>query len=65
MKGDQPKTNAHVVLLYFDPKDYKQLEEQLIHNGAERSGRGLLGKEAALMRMVRKFKKLTAAGDRD
>jgi hypothetical protein len=63
LKGEKPQTNAHCFLAYFDAKDYKLVEELLVQNGAKRSGRGLLEKEAALVRIFRKFKKMTAGAE--
>ena len=55
MKGHKPLTNAHCVLMYFSPKQYKQLENVLLHNGGERSGRGILHKEKALLNALKKI----------
>ena len=65
LKGEKPQTNAHCFLAYFDAKDYKLVEELLVQNGAKRSGRGkgLVDKEAALVRIFRKFKKMTAGAE--
>jgi hypothetical protein len=54
MQGDEPLNNAHCVLMYFSPKQYAEFEEALLKNGAERSGRGIVGKEAALIHVLRK-----------
>jgi hypothetical protein len=45
MQGEEPLGNTHCVLMYFSPKQYAELEEALLKNGAERSGRGIVGKE--------------------
>lgn len=55
MRGEKPVDNAHCVLMYFSPKQYKVLEEALLKNGARRSGRGFLNKEAALTRALKKL----------
>ena len=61
MRGETPPTNAACVLMYFDQKNYKLLEDVLVqHGGGKRSGRGIENKEEALVRVLRKFKKLTA-----
>lgn len=52
VKGHKPVDNAHCVLMYFTPKDYAKLEHVLIKNGGEKSGRGILHKEEALMKIV-------------
>jgi hypothetical protein len=55
MRGEKPLGNAHCVLMYFSPKDYSELEQALIENGAVRGpkSRGLQGKEQALIQVVR------------
>ena len=54
MQGDDSLSNAHCVLMYFSPEQYAEFEEALLKNGAERSGRGIVGKEAALIHALRK-----------
>jgi hypothetical protein len=54
MHGDEPLNNAHCVLMYFSPKQYAQLKEVLLKNGAETSGHGIVGKEEALINALRK-----------
>jgi len=54
MQGDAPMKNAHCVLMYFTPKQYAELEAALLKNGGERSGRGIVGKEEALINALRK-----------
>ena len=54
MQGDAPMKNAHCVLMYFTPKQYAELEAALLKNGGERSGRGIVGKEQALINALRK-----------
>ena len=58
MKGEKPINNARCVLMYFTPKEYKVLEEALVNNGGQRSGRGFLNKEKALIAALKKLKKL-------
>ena len=61
MKGEAPKTNAACFLAYFEPKDYKVLEDAMVqYGGGKRSGRGIENKEEALMKIIRRFKKLVA-----
>jgi hypothetical protein len=53
--------NAHCVLMYFSPKDYEEVEEELVKHGAKHStgsgGRvGLSNKESALLSLIRKIK---------
>jgi hypothetical protein len=54
MRGEKPLGNAHCVLKYFSPKQYAELEETLLKNGGERSGRGIVGEEEALIDALRK-----------
>ena len=55
MQGDEPISNAHCVLMYFSPKQYAEFEEAVLKkNGAEPSGRGIVGKEEALINALRK-----------
>jgi hypothetical protein len=54
MQGEKPLSNAHCVLMYFSPKQYAEFEEALLKNGAETSGRGIVGKESALITALRK-----------
>jgi hypothetical protein len=62
MRGETPVKNAHCVLMYFSPKQYAELEQALLKNGATRStgkGRGLQNKEEALINVIRKAAKAT------
>lgn len=52
MKGEDAGDTQHCVLMYFSPKDYETFEEALVKHGGMRSGRGIVDKEKALMRMV-------------
>jgi hypothetical protein len=54
MRGEKPVPNAHCVLMYFSPAQYKELEEALLANGGSRSGRGILNKEKALIAALKK-----------
>ena len=56
MRGEKAIDNAHCVLMYLTPKQYKDLEKVLVQHGATATGRGILGKEAALMKALRKVK---------
>ena len=38
MRGEKPLGNAHCALMYFSPKQYKQLEGPLVPHGAAPSG---------------------------
>ena len=52
VRGEAP-SKTHCVLLYFSPAQYRQFERAILTSGGKRSGRGLVGKEAAITRMVR------------
>jgi hypothetical protein len=56
VRGKKPLGNSHCVLMYFSPKQYAELEDALVHHGAHKAGRGrgLVEKEKALLRMMRK-----------
>ena len=56
--GETLMKNAHCVLMYFTPEQYKVLEAALLANGAKKNpkgARGLDGKEEALMTIIGKF----------
>jgi hypothetical protein len=57
IKGEEPNPDSRVIILYFTPDDYEVLEAILVQNGASRHGRGLVGKEAALMKALKKANK--------
>ena len=63
MKGEKPIDNTHCVLMYFTPKQYKALEEALVQNGGTRSGRGIVNKEEALLKALKKLKERTELDD--
>jgi hypothetical protein len=52
MRGERPMGDAHVVLMYFSPKQYQDLEKALLQHGASKSGRGMINKEKALMALI-------------
>ena len=52
IRGEAP-SKTRCVLLYMSPAQYRQFERAILTSGGKRSGRGLVGKEAAIMRMVR------------
>ncbi len=57
VKGGKPGDNSHSVLMYFNEQNYEQLVDALVEHGAVRKGRGLDGKEEALMRLLETLKK--------
>jgi len=54
MRGEQSLKNARCVLMYFSSKQYAKFEHALLLNGASKSGRGLINKEGALIKALRK-----------
>ena len=54
LRGEKPLGNAHCVLMYFSPRQYAEFESALLKNGATQSGRGIVGKEKALINALRK-----------
>lgn len=57
VKGEDVVGNTHAVLMYFSPEQYSRLVDVLVENGAERSGRGLVDKEKAIMHLIESVKK--------
>jgi hypothetical protein len=53
LRGKEPPENSHCVLMYFTPKEYEELEHVLLRNGGQRSGRGIVNKEQALLRALK------------
>jgi len=54
MRGEEPLKDSNCVLLYFAPEQYAKFRYALLQNGAKASGRGLIGKEEALIKALRK-----------
>ena len=52
VRGEAP-SKSRCVLLYFSPAQYRQFERAILTSRGKRSGRGLGGKEDAIMSMVR------------
>jgi hypothetical protein len=53
LRGEQPVANKRAVLTYFSQEDYADLEKAMLKFGGERSGRGIINKEEALLKMAR------------
>jgi hypothetical protein len=54
IRGETPKgDNAKCVLMYFTPEQYDVYSEAVLKKGAYRSGRGILGKEEALIKILK------------
>jgi hypothetical protein len=58
LSGKKPLGNARCVLMYFSPKQYDELEDALVRHGGVRRGRGVEDKEEAMIKMVRRLRKL-------
>jgi hypothetical protein len=54
MRGEKPRLKTHAVLMYFSPGQYRQFEEAILCNGGDRHGHGLINKERALIKVIRK-----------
>ena len=54
MRGEQPHPDTRCVVLYFTPEQYETFEKAVLANGGVKSGRGLLGKEEALVKALAK-----------
>jgi hypothetical protein len=58
LRGEKPKgANAKCVLMYFTPEQYEVYAERLLKKGAYRSGRGILNKEEALIKILEEHAK--------
>lgn len=56
LEGNYVETAKHCVLLYFFDEEYKLFAKVLEEHGAKKKARGLQGKEAALLKALRKLK---------
>ncbi len=52
MREDDQKRAPHCVLIYFSPHQYRQFRKAMVLHGATSTGRGLAGKEQAIMRLI-------------
>ena len=52
LKGDTPPQNARVVVLRFTPEQYAVFENAVLAHGAEAVGKGLKGRERALIKAL-------------
>jgi hypothetical protein len=53
VREDSPKQKPHCLLLYFGTDQYRQFRRAVLRHGASSAGRGLVGKEEAIMRIIR------------
>lgn len=60
LSGGVAHPNQRVVLLYLAAEDYALFEQFALKYGASREGRGLAGKEQAVVTMMAELGKLTA-----
>jgi DNA-binding transcriptional MocR family regulator len=51
---DSRRSKPHCVLLYFGKEQYRQFRQAMVRHGASRWGRGLIGKEKAILRIIRR-----------
>ena len=65
LKGDGPATNVKGVTMYFGPEEFRTFEEVLLKHGALRSGKRLLKKEEALLRLIAEAKHSPAVDSGD
>ena len=61
VRGEAP-SKTRCVLLYFSPAQYRQFERAILTSGGKRSGRGLVGTEDAIMRIVRSVNRADRQG---
>ena len=54
LRGEQPHPETRCAVLYFTPEQYETFEKAVLANGGVKSGRGLLGKEEALIKALKK-----------
>jgi hypothetical protein len=54
MRGERPDPKPRHVLLVFSPEQYRTFERDVLRHGARRSGRGLIRKEEAVLRIFEK-----------
>lgn len=54
VNGKQPTNNDHAITLYFSAEDYAMFQDALVAHGGQRSGRGIINKEEALMDLIKK-----------
>ena len=52
MQGGESETKTHCVLMYFSPEQYEEFEKAILSHGGERSGRGLIKKEEAILNII-------------
>lgn len=56
MRGQEPRERTRCTILYFDMDAHAEVEQALIEHGAVPSGRGLVGREEALLKIIRESK---------
>ena len=62
VRGETSTSKSRCVLLYFSPAQYRQFQRAILSNGGKRSGRGLVGTEDAIMRIVRSVNRADRQG---
>jgi hypothetical protein len=54
VRDDSPKRKPHCVLLYFDTNQYRRFRRAVLRHGGSSMGRGIAGKEDAIMGIIRR-----------
>lgn len=57
LSGQKAMPNAHCVMFYFNPQDYQLMERVLLQHGAEKASRGIVSKEEALIKVLKRMAK--------
>jgi hypothetical protein len=52
IRGQEPRERTRCIVLYFDMDAYAEVEHALVEHGAVRRGRGIVGREDALLRII-------------
>lgn len=61
---DEPLVDGvRYVVLYFEPVQYKVFAEAVLANGGAKSGKGLVGKEAAVIQLIKATAQLDQPND--
>jgi hypothetical protein len=56
VRENSPHQKPHCVLLYFSTEQYHQFKRAVLQHGGSSAGRGLVGKEEAILRIIRRNK---------
>lgn len=53
LRGREPISGTRCVTLYFEPAEYELFAAAVLANGGTKAGKGLVGKEAALIQFIK------------